>query len=121
MKTGVTGIKRILNAFKYSFDGLKAVYKSEEAFRQDLLISIIMFIILIIFPFSFIEKILLFSTIFAIIFAELTNTAIEFIIDRISDEIHPLSKIVKDIGSSLVFVSFIYLIFVWTIILFRTI
>lgn len=118
MKTGVTGIKRIMNAFKYSFEGLKAVYKSEEAFRQDLLVCLILFPIIVFLTVSFIEKILLLSTLFAIVFAELINTAIEFIIDRISEEIHPLSKIAKDIGSSIVFISFLYMFMVWSIILY---
>ena len=53
------------------------------------------------------------------IISELVNTAIEMTIDRISDEIHPLSKIAKDIGSAIVLTSFIYLILVWIIVLYQ--
>lgn len=119
MKPGKTGLERILNAFKYSRDGFIAAFKSEEAFRQDVLLCSILFIITLILNISFIEKIFLFSTLFLVIIAELINTAIEAIIDRISHEIHPLSKIAKDIGSCIVLVSFVYLILVWIIVLYE--
>ncbi len=118
MKTTKKGIIRILNAFKYSYDGFIATFKSEEAFRQDILVFIILAPIAILLPITVIEKLILLSSLFLVIIAELTNTAIEMTIDRISDEIHPLSKIAKDIGSCIVLVSFIYLITVWGTILY---
>ena len=119
MKTTKKGIVRILNAFRYSYDGFIATFKSEEAFREDILVCIILAPIAIFSPITIIEKLFLFSSLFLIILAELTNTAIEMIIDRISDEIHPLSKIAKDIGSCIVLVSFLYLITIWGIIIYK--
>lgn len=119
MKTTKTGIIRILNAFKYSFDGFIATFKSEEAFREDILVFIVMLPISILLPIVLVEKLFLISSLFFIIFAELTNTAIEMTIDRISEEIHPLSKIAKDIGSCLVFISFVYFFVIWGVILYK--
>lgn len=119
MKTNKTGITRILNAFKYSFDGFVAAFKSEEAFRQDILVCIILMPVAIFLNITAVEKLFLFSSLFAIVFAELVNTAVEMTIDRISDEIHPLSKIAKDIGSCLVLVSFMYLITVWGVVIYE--
>lgn len=112
------GFPRIMNAFKFSYDGFIATFKSEEAFRQDLIICMILTPIAIFLPITLIEKLFLFSTLFLIIMAELINTAIEMTIDRISEELHPLSKIAKDIGSCIVLVSFMYLILVWVLILY---
>lgn len=112
------GLPRILNAFKFSYDGFVATFKSEEAFRQDIIICMILAPIAIFLPITLIEKLFLFSTLFLIVMAELINTAIEMTIDRISEELHPLSKIAKDIGSCIVLVSFMYLILVWTLILY---
>lgn len=112
------GLPRILNAFKFSYDGFIATFKSEEAFRQDIIICMILAPIAIFLPITLIEKLFLFSTLFLIVMAELINTAIEMTIDRISEELHPLSKIAKDIGSCIVLVSFMYLILVWTLILY---
>lgn len=119
MKTNKKGITRILYAFKYSYDGFIAAFKSEEAFREDVLICIILAPVAIFLPVTYIEKLFLFSSLFLIILAELINTAIEITIDRISDDIHPLSKIAKDIGSCIVLVSFLYLITVWGVVLFE--
>ena len=112
------GLPRILNAFKFSYDGFVATFKSEEAFRQDIIICMILAPIAIFLPITLIEKLFLFSTLFLIVMAELINTAIEMTIDRISEELHPLSKIAKDIGSCIVLVSFMYLILVWSLILY---
>lgn len=118
MKRTKKGLKRILNAFKFSYDGFIATFKSEEAFRQDLLIFIILMPIASFTPISIVEKMFLFSTLFLIILAELVNTGIEMTIDRISEELHPLSKIAKDIGSCIVLVSFLYMILIWGIVLY---
>lgn len=119
MKTTKKGIARILNAFKYSYDGFISAFKSEEAFRQDILVCIILAPTAIFLPIAIVEKLFLFSSLFLIVLAELTNTAIEMTIDRISDEIHPLSKIAKDIGSCIVLISFLYLITVWGVIIYE--
>lgn len=112
------GLPRIMNAFKFSYDGFVATFKSEEAFRQDIIICMILAPIAIFLPITLIEKLFLFSALFLIVMAELINTAIEMTIDRISEELHPLSKIAKDIGSCIVLVSFMYLILVWSLILY---
>ena len=113
MKSTKRGIPRILNAFKYSYDGFISAFKSEEALRQDVLIFVIFTIITLFLPICFFKQVILISSLLFIIFAELTNTAIEVVIDRISEEYHELSKKAKDIGSCLVLLSFINAILIW--------
>ncbi len=112
MKSTQTGIFRILKAFQYSWDGFKAVFKSEAAFRQEFLLSIILIPVIFIFDFSWIARLFLVSSLVLILLMELINSAIEVVVDRISEKHHPLSKVAKDIGSLLVLVSFIYFGFV---------
>jgi len=110
-------IKRILNAFKFSFDGFKATFKSEPAFREDLFVfAVFTPIAFVVDVFPFERALLIFALIF-ILLAECVNTAIEVAIDRISTEIHPLSKKAKDIGSFVVLLSFINAIIMWALIL----
>lgn len=116
MKHQYTGIKRIISAFKNSFDGFLYAVREEEAFRQDLLLCAVLFVVVYFLPVLKVEKIILCSGMFFVLFAELTNSGIEACIDRISSEWHSLSKAAKDIGSLLVLLSFIYLIFVWVMI-----
>lgn len=107
MKSTYTGIRRIFKAFSYSYDGFKAAFKSEAAFRQDIAFCLIMFPLCFILPNSKAETAFLVFSLIFILFAELVNTAIEVVIDRISDEYHLLSKKAKDIGSLLVLLAFI--------------
>lgn len=111
------GIKRILNAFKYSYDGFRATFKSEPAFRQDLVVFVVFTLFLFWLDVTRIERAVLFSSLLFILIAECINTAIEVAIDRISTEIHPLSKKAKDIGSFIVLLSFVNAIVVWLVIL----
>lgn len=113
MKSTKRGIPRILNAFKYSYDGFISAFKSEEALRQDVLIFVIFTIITLFLPICFFKQAILISSLLFIVFAELTNTAIEVVIDRISEEYHELSKKAKDIGSCLVLLSFINAMLIW--------
>ncbi|MDR2080626.1 MAG: diacylglycerol kinase [Campylobacteraceae bacterium] len=113
MKTGDSGIKRIFKAFIYSCDGFIESVKSEAAFRQELALCVVLLIVALLLPVTIIEKLFLISTLFCVLLMELVNTAIEAVVDRISDKIHPLSKKAKDVGSLLVLLSFIYLGIVW--------
>ena len=113
MKSPYTGLKRILMAFKYSYDGFVAAFKSEEAFRQDILVCTVLTITAALMPIPLWLKAILWSSLILILLMELVNTAIETIIDRISPQYHELSKKAKDIGSLLVLIAFINAIVVW--------
>lgn len=119
MKTGNTGIKRILKAFTYSFDGFVATFKSEAAFRQELCLCIFLTVIALVLPFSTMQTYLLLFSLLLILLMELINSAIEAIIDRISDDYHELSKKAKDIGSLIVLLAFINAFVIWGICLYQ--
>ena len=108
-----SAIKHIIDACFYSYSGIKSAYESEIAFRQDILICTALFIFALILPVPFIYKLVMIMSLFIILIAELINTAIETVVDRISSDIHPLSKKAKDIGSAIVFFSFIQMIFIF--------
>lgn len=107
MKAHETGIKRIMNAFVYSYQGFCAAFRSEAAFRQDIAFVIIFGAIACWLDVPIFQRACLIFALILILMAELVNTAIETIIDRISEDYHELSKKAKDIGSLLVLISFI--------------
>ena len=117
MKSQHTGIKRILKAFIYSYEGFKASFKTEAALRQDLIVCVIGLIAVIFLPTSLFTKAILISSLIFILLMELINTAIEVVIDRISDDYHELSKKAKDIGSLLVLLSFVNAVIIWLAVL----
>ena len=113
MKHEHKGLRRIISAFKNSFDGFLFVFREEEAFRQDLLFFAIGLVLMFVFDFSMIERMMLFSGLFFILFAEVVNSSVEACIDRISPDWHKLSKVAKDMGSLLVLLSFVYFFVIW--------
>lgn len=113
MKSTATGVKRIFKAFGYSFAGFCAAFKSEAAFRQDLAVFVAGTAAAVYFDFTLTQKALLISALLLILLMELTNTAIEYVVDRISDDYHELSKKAKDTGSLLVLIAFVNAILIW--------
>lgn len=116
--TSTHGIRRISRATKFSIQGLIAGWKNEAAFREELILSIILIPVALLLPVSTTETILLIATVFLVLITELINSAIEAVVDRISDEIHPLSGRAKDIGSAAVFLSLLLAGFTWALIIF---
>jgi diacylglycerol kinase (ATP) len=112
------GITRILSAFKNSAYGLKNTFKNEEAFRQELILTIILTPLAICIGDNHIERIFLITSLILLLIVELINTAIEIVVDRVSYEKNYLSKLAKDIGSAAVLIAFLYCFIVWFFILF---
>ena len=110
-------MKRILNAFGHSLNGLAAIWKSEIAFRQEIILCFALFIVIFFLPVDYLAKVAMFFSLTLILIVELINSAIEIIIDRISENNHPLSKKAKDVGSALVLMAFTNAIVIWIIIL----
>ena len=77
------GFKRIWRAAGYSWDGLKAAYTTEEAFRQEVWLSILLIPIVLIMPISYLFKAFLIACIFFVFMAELFNSAIEAVSDKV--------------------------------------
>ncbi|MEE9342305.1 MAG: diacylglycerol kinase [Gammaproteobacteria bacterium] len=116
-KPGKSGFARIIDATGYSFAGLKAAYQHEAAFRQELLFCAVLIPVGYWLGDSTAEKAILILVSLLLPMAELVNSAIEAVVDRISDEHHPLAGRAKDIGSAVVFVSILNIVIVWTVVL----
>lgn len=114
---GKTGLKRIMNATGYSLAGFKAAFKHEAAFRQIVLINIILIPITFFLDISRIEQALMVGVCLLAIIVELFNSAIEAVVDRVSLDKHPLSKNAKDMGSAAQFVAQSIIVMTWLLIL----
>ena len=116
-KPGKTGISRIIDATGYSFKGLKAAWQNEAAFRQEVMLMVVGIPVAYWLAETKYDFLWLILPLFLVVAAELTNSAIEAAVDRISDEHHHLSGRAKDIGSALVFVCLVLVAVIWTVIL----
>ncbi|CAM3154196.1 diacylglycerol kinase [Vibrio rarus] len=110
---GNTGFKRIVKATGYSIQGLKAAFKHEAAFRQELLLAVMLIPIACILDVSQTQRMLMIMSLFIVLIAELINSAVEAVVDRIGSEIHELAGRAKDIGSAAVFVALALVLYIW--------
>jgi diacylglycerol kinase (ATP) len=110
------GLKRIWNAFFHSIHGFQACYRSEEAFKQEIIIACILIPLGLYLGETSVERLLLCASVMFVLLVELLNTAIERAIDRISFEKHELSKDAKDMGSAAVLLSILIAVFTWVVI-----
>lgn len=116
-KTGVDGLKRILNAAVYSKQGIVAAYRTEAAFRQELWLCLVLVPVAIHFGESLYEQLVLIASLIFILLVEIINSAIEAVVDRFGDDHHELSGRAKDMGSAAVLLAFIIAIMIWGAIL----
>ena len=112
-KTGATGLTRIINAAGYSWLGFKSAYIHEAAFRQELWLVIALTPVAIIWGPNYADTAILIASLVFILLVEIINSALEAVVDRFGDEIHPLSGRAKDMGSAAVFLAFIIAGLVW--------
>lgn len=113
-----TGLKRIILAMGYSLQGLKSTFKHEAAFRQELLLAIILIPVACFLAVSQIERILLITPLVLVMILEIVNSAIEAVVDRVGIEHHKLAGRAKDMGSAAVFVGLGLTAYIWIEILF---
>lgn len=113
-----TGFTRLINAAGYSLQGLKAAFKHEAAFRQEVLLMIVAVVLAIWLDVSQVERVLLIGSVGLVMIVELINSAVEAIVDRIGKERHELSGRAKDIGSAAVLCALILAGYVWISIVF---
>ena len=99
------GIGRLWHATLYSLAGLRAAWKHEAAFRQEVVLSLIMGPAAFWLGGSTVERLMLIGSCLVVLITELLNSAVEAAIDRISDDKHRLSARAKDLGSAAVFIS----------------
>ncbi|RTZ13802.1 diacylglycerol kinase [Vibrio aquaticus] len=112
------GFKRIKNATRYSCQGLKAAFKHEPAFQEEVVLASLMIPAAFFIADSQLERFALIGTVVLVLVAELFNSAIEAVVDRASPEHHPLAGRAKDIGSAAVMVTMLLTAYVWLEVLF---
>lgn len=114
---GKTGLRRVWNAFHYSRAGLHAAYRHEDAFRQEVLLALVLIPLAIWLGEGAVERVLLIGCVLLVLIVELINSAIEATVDRISLDHHPLAKRAKDIGSAAVMIALLNAVLVWALVL----
>ena len=111
---GRTGLDRIVRAAGYSMDGLALAYRGESAFRQETWAAVLLLPAAFWLGRGWVEVALLAGSVLLVLIVELLNSGIEAAIDRVSYELHDLSKRAKDLASAAVMLSLLLCAGVWT-------
>ena len=106
---GRSGLMRLWLAGGYSLAGLRAAYRGEAAFRQVVLLCLLLIPLAFLLEVSRVER--------AVLIAVVLHSAIEATVDRISLELHPLSKRAKDMGSAAQLLTMLLIALIWAVIL----
>jgi diacylglycerol kinase (ATP) len=108
------GLDRISKAMGYTWEGLKAAYRHEHAFQQEVWVIVPLLLVALFAPaFSAWIRALLIGSLLLILIVELLNSAIEANTDHISLEQNPLAKRAKDMGSAAVFLAIVNAACIW--------
>ncbi|NLK43289.1 MAG: phosphatase PAP2 family protein [Tissierellia bacterium] len=97
--------KSLIDSFNFAVNGIISALKTERNMRIHYLIALIVIILSVFFDFSRTELLILIFAISLVIVAELFNTAIEKVVDLITDRYHPLAKLAKDISAGAVLIA----------------
>jgi diacylglycerol kinase (ATP) len=110
--------RRIVRSCGYSLQGLRATFREEEAFRVEVILALLLIPLGLFLGGTGVEKALLAGSVVLVLIVEILNSAIENVVDRLGSEQHKLSGRAKDQGSAAVFLSLLFVLLVWGLILF---
>lgn len=110
-------LRNFFASIRYSVDGFLAALKHEPSFREDFLFVILLVPFAVVLPVNAVSTAVMIASLLLIMIVELLNSAIEWTIDYLRPEQHPLAKRIKDMGSAAVFLAYINAIVVWVILL----
>ncbi len=113
-----TGMTRLFKAFGNSMKGFVGVYHHEAAFRQELLLAVVLIPLGLYLGHTGLERAVMVGSVLLVLLVEILNSSIEAVVDRIGLERHELSGLAKDLGSAAVFLSLMMVAVTWGLILF---
>jgi len=111
--SGNKGLKRIIKAAGFSWQGIKAAFENEAAFRQEVALAVVLVPLAVWLSQSATQMALMISSVLLVMLVEILNSAIEAAIDRHGGAHHVLSGRAKDMGSAAVLFAFVYLLIIW--------
>jgi diacylglycerol kinase (ATP) len=97
----------------YALEGLVDIVKNETSFKWQLLMLFVMGIVAWNLPVTFTQSSILFISLFIPILAEVTNSAIERVVDLVTLDFHEMAKRAKDVGATLVILSLLVTALIW--------
>ena len=101
----------------YALEGFIDIVKNETSFKWQLLMLLVMGVVAWNLPISFTHSSVLFLSLFIPMLAEVANSAIERVVDLVTQDYHILAKQAKDVGATMVLLSLIVTSLIWASVL----
>lgn len=98
----------------YALNGFIEITKNETSFKLQLILFVLLQGLIWLLPIALVYQVVLMISLFIPLMAEITNSAIERVVDLVTTDFHVMAKYAKDVGATLVFFSFIVLVLIWT-------
>ena len=115
------GLGHLISTFRFSYDGFLACFKSEVAFRQEIMCAVVNVIAVFSLPLSFSVRLLMIALCIIVLCFELINTGVEAVVDLETTDFHPLAKKAKDVCSAAVFFAISAFVLSWVAIIVKLI
>jgi diacylglycerol kinase (ATP) len=114
---GFRGPKQVWKALGWSLKGLRAGWRHEASFRLEVCLAMVLIPLGFWLGHGALEKLALMFPPMLVLSAEMLNSAIEAVVDKVSAEFHELAGRAKDMGSAAVFVLMLLVLLSWGLIL----
>ena len=105
MKPGNKGLYRVYKAGIYSMQGIKAAWKHEAAFRQEVILMLLLTPAAFIVGAGLTQQLLLLVLAWLVVIVEILNSAVEAVVDLVTEERKPLAKLAKDAAAGAVLIA----------------
>jgi len=100
-------LRNPMNGFKYALEGLVHVFRTQRHMRFHFLTLVLVLVVSLVFQLNREQIIVLLFTISLVLVTEMFNTAIEAVVDLVTQTYHPLAKFAKDIAAGAVLIAVI--------------
>lgn len=111
--------KKLWESFNFAIEGVIYALKTQRNLRLHAIIGMAALILSLLLPLERVEIIIIVMTIVLVFITEMLNTALELIINLLTETYHPLARIAKDISAGAVFLATVNAIFVGYLILYK--
>ena len=91
--------KNHLDSFKYAVEGVIHAFRTQRHMRFHFLLVVLVLVLGLLCRFDAIKMVLLLFATSAVLVAEMFNTAVETVVDMITQSYHPMAKLAKDIAA----------------------
>ena len=111
--TTALSVVRVYKALQYSEQGIRSGWRDEAAFRQELVLVLLLAPLTLWLGLPRLDTVLLLALMGLVLVAELLNSGLEAVVDMATPDINALAGKAKDCGSAAVLVTLLVLGGAW--------